>query len=109
MAASANLLAVALFFGPSAFEARSVQLEDGFFTFLVFDAICSLPALFRIYFIVCHEPRLVDCVIRILWIANRKRSCVDRGKIMLLSFAERYGVALDNCGRLSIANESTQV
>lgn len=86
-----------------------MQLGDGFFTLLIFDAICSLPALFRIHFIVCYEPRLAGCVIRILWIVNRKRSCVERGKNRLLSFAGRYDVALNNCGRLNTANGLTQV
>ena len=108
-AAIANLPAVALFPGVSACDAHSMSLEDGFFASLVFDAICSLLALFRIHFIVPHEPRFIDCLIKILWNVNRKRSYGGRDQSSLLSFAERYDIAFDNCGRLITAIGLTQM
>jgi hypothetical protein len=109
MAAIANLLAVASFPGVFAFEARSVPLGDGFFASLVFDAICSLPALSRILFIGCHESMLIDSLIRILWIVDTKRSCVERDQSSLLSFVERYDIVFDICGRLITANGLTRM
>lgn len=108
-AAIADFLAVALLPGVSASGARSVPSGDAFFASLVFGAVCSLPALSRIRFIVCHEPRRNNCLTRILRIANRKRSCVEHEPGSLLSFAGRYDIALDNYGRLSTADGLTRV
>jgi hypothetical protein len=88
-AAFANHLAVASFPDVTASEARSVPPEDGFFAFLVFDAVCSLSALSRIRFTVCHEPRLIGCLIRMLQIVNRKSACVGCDPSSLLSFVGR--------------------
>jgi hypothetical protein len=108
-AAIANLLAVASFPGLSASGARSVPPGDAFFAQLVFDVVCSLPTLFRIRFTVCHELSRISCLIRILRIVSRKIFCVEHDSDSLLSFTGRYGIALDNCGRLSMADGLTQV